>query len=67
MESMKLAEGEIYFSIVVLNSIKLAAFKNKNKKNPKEPDYRGEGVAVWINKKKPRPQEEPKAKIESEF
>ena len=30
----------------------MAAFKNKEKKNPKEPDYKGDGVAVWISIKK---------------
>lgn len=49
----KLAEGEKYLNIVLLNQIKVAAFKNKEKdKNPKAPDYKGNGVAVWINTKK---------------
>ena len=48
----KLQEGEKYLSISVLGQIKLAAFKNKNKKSAKEPDYSGNGVAVWINEKK---------------
>jgi len=50
--SRTLAVGEKYLSISVLGQIKLAAFKNKNKKNAKEPDYTGNGVAVWINEKK---------------
>jgi hypothetical protein len=44
--------GEKYLAISVLGQIKLAAFKNKNKKDAKEPDYSGNGVAVWINEKK---------------
>ncbi len=51
-EKKKLEPGEKYLSIVLLDSIKVAAFKNKNKKNPKEPDYRGNGVVVWVNTKK---------------
>lgn len=48
----KLQTGERYLSISVLGQIKLVAFKNKNKKDTKEPDYTGNGVAVWINEKK---------------
>lgn len=48
----KLQTGEKYLSISVLGQIKLAAFKNKNKQDAKEPDYIGNGVAVWINEKK---------------
>lgn len=51
MANKPLKVGEKYLSIVVLNSIKLAAFK-VDKKNPKEPDYKGNGVSVWINEKK---------------
>ena len=50
----KLEVGDTYLSISVLGSIKLAAFKNTNKKDAKEPDYTGNGVAVWINHKKPQ-------------
>lgn len=51
-ENLKLENGEKYLSIVVLGNIRLAAFKNKNKDNPKQPDYKGDGVAVWITEKK---------------
>ena len=50
--------GEKYLSIAILNSIKIAAFKNKDKKNPKEPDYKGNGVAVWVNTKQAKPEVE---------
>jgi len=53
----KLEVGEKYLSISVLGQIKLAAFKNKNKKDAKEPDYSGNGVAVWINEKKAKQNE----------
>lgn len=49
---MSLQIGEKYLSIRVLGSIKLAAFKNKNRKSEQDPDYIGNGIAVWINEKK---------------
>jgi len=52
-QAKPLEVGEKYLSISVLGQIKLAAFKNKNKSDGKEPDYTGNGVAVWINSKKP--------------
>ncbi len=51
-KSKKLEIGEKYLSISVLGQIKLAAFKNKNKKEPTEPDYTGNGIAIWVNEKK---------------
>ena len=59
MESKKLAIGEKYLSVSILGGqIKLGAFKVKEKKNPNEPDYRGDGIAIWINEKK-APEEKP--------
>lgn len=56
----KLEIGEKYLSIQILGGqIKLAAFKNKTKEG-QQPDYRGDGVAVWINEKKPPKAEKPK-------
>lgn len=49
---MALKEGEKYLSISVLGSIQIAAFKNHNKSKPEDPDFKGNGVAVWINTKK---------------
>lgn len=51
-EKQKLETGEKYLSISLLGSIKLAAFKNKSKKTTKEPDFVGNGIAIWINEKK---------------
>ena len=48
----KLEVGEKYLSISILGSIKVSAFKNKNKQNDKSPDYTGNGVAIWVNTKK---------------
>lgn len=47
-----LEPGDKYLSIKLAGHNSVAAFKNKEKKVPKEPDYRGDGVAVWICTKK---------------
>ncbi len=52
MENQKLEQGEEFLSIVVLGNIKIAAFKNKQKSDPKQPDYVGNGIAVWLAHKK---------------
>jgi len=54
----KLNPGDKYLSISVLGQIKLAAFKNQNKKDSKSPDYVGNGVAVWVNEKRASKQQE---------
>lgn len=46
--------GEKYLSISLLGSIKLVAFKNSNKKEATDPDFVGNGIAIWINSKKPK-------------
>jgi len=52
MTTRKLKEGERYLSIALLGGqIKVAAFKNKDKAKPEQPDYVGNGVAVWVNAK----------------
>jgi hypothetical protein len=51
----KLQEGEKYLSIQILGSVRVAAFKNKNKSKKTEPDYIGNGVCVWISEKKAAP------------
>ena len=38
--------------IVVLGQIRLKAFSNSEKKTDKHPDFKGNGVAVWINEMK---------------
>jgi len=48
----KLKVGDKYLSIKLIGHDYVVAFKNKDKKNPKEPDYKGDGVAVWITTKK---------------
>lgn len=56
MVSKKLKVGEKYLSVQVLgDNIKLAAFevpKEERENNPKLPNYRGNGIAIWVNEKK---------------
>jgi len=51
-ETKTLEVGEKYLSISLLGQVKLAAFPNKNKKSDKEPDFTGNGIAVWVNEKR---------------
>lgn len=53
MTNNKLEDGEQYLSIILLGGLRIAAFPNKNKTDNKQPDYKGDGVAIWISKKKP--------------
>lgn len=57
-DSMK--PGEKYLTIKVLGDITLRAFNNSEarKENKNAPHFKGEGVAVWINEKKEKPEEE---------
>lgn len=50
--SSKLEVGEKYLVIVLWNLIRIPCFPVKDKKNPNEPDYRGEGVGIYVNAKK---------------
>ncbi len=53
MGNLTLLIGEKYLTISLFgkDGIRISAFKNKDRKD-KEPHYRGDGVAVWINEKK---------------
>ena len=49
----KLEVGDKYLTISLFDGqVKLAAFKNQDKKKDTEPDYSGNGIAIWINQKK---------------
>ena len=55
MEKKSLEVGEKFLSIQVeVGGVtqRFAAFKNKAKKNPLEPDYKGQNIAIWISAKK---------------
>lgn len=52
MDYKPLEVGEQFLSVSLFSGqIKIAAFKNKNKTKPQEPDYVGNGIAVWVSKK----------------
>jgi hypothetical protein len=51
-EHKTLEVGEKYLSVVILGNIRLSAFKNKNKTKDNQPDFTGEGIAIWVQKKK---------------
>lgn len=51
MENKKLEVGEKYLNVQVLGGKTIACFKNKTKTG-KQPDYSGNGVAIWITSKK---------------
>jgi len=52
----KLVVGEKYLSIKLAGHTYVVAFKN-DKKTPNSPDYTGDGVAVWVQKKQPKTSE----------
>lgn len=53
MENKKLMDGEKYLLIKITGHNLVAAFKNKDKKG-NQPDYKGDGVAIWVTTKKER-------------
>ena len=57
--SLKLEVGEKFLSISLLGSVNIVAFPNKNKSNPQDPDYIGNGVAIWIKQKKSEIKQQP--------
>lgn len=48
----KLEVGEKYLRIQLAGHNVVAAFRKKDKKKQTEPDYKGDGVAVWISEAK---------------
>lgn len=57
-ENKPLEIGEKYLSIQILGGLNVACFKNKNKTEDKHPDYKGDGIAIWIREKK-APEQKP--------
>ena len=49
----ELKEGEKYLTIKIIGHDFINAFPNKEKSNDSQPDFKADGVAVWIKKKKP--------------
>jgi hypothetical protein len=61
MEEVITMDKKKYLTIHLLDgSIKVAAFKNEKKTKDEQPDYVGNGVAVWINEYVPKDQAKPK-------
>lgn len=59
MENEKLEVGDKYLSIRILGKIDLVAFQVKDKKSENYPDFKGDGIAIWVKKKLPeKPKEE---------
>ena len=48
---------EKYLSIKIAGHEYLAAFKN-NKTKPTQPDYKADGVAVWVKEYEPKQKDE---------
>ena len=65
--SEKLAVGDKYLVVQLAGHNSVSAFKNKLKKG-NQPDFKGDGVAVWINVKKAEPVvQAPKVVVEDLF
>ena len=60
---MALQPGEKYLKIKLAGHEYLAAFKNQKKEKPDQPDYTGDGIAVWI-KEKQEPKTEEELKVQ---
>jgi len=54
---MALEVGEKYLSIKLAGHDYVVAFKNKNKEG-EQPDYKGDGIAVWVREKQSKAIEE---------
>lgn len=53
MEKLAIGEKFLSGSIGGKDGLKIAFFKNKNKKKPTDPDYIGNlSMALWVNEKK---------------
>ena len=51
-----MSDKERYLRVVLLGgAIKLNAFKNKDRTDQnRQPHFKGDGIAVWVNEKKPK-------------
>jgi len=46
--------GEKYLDIKLVGHDWIRAFPNKNKKKPEHPDFKADGVGVWVRVVKPK-------------
>jgi hypothetical protein len=52
----KLEAGEVYLTVKLIGHEFVTAFKNKNKQSDNQPDFKGDGIAIWIKTKKETPE-----------
>jgi len=45
-----------YLDIKLTGHDFIRAFENEKKEKPQQPDYKGDGVAVWVRKSKEKPE-----------
>ena len=58
LEDEKMEIGEKYLSIIVLGGKAITCFPNKKKvPGDKQPDFKGDGIAVWVNEKREKKEE----------
>jgi hypothetical protein len=64
--SEKLQVGDKYLVVQLAGHNSVSAFKNKTKKG-NQPDFKGDGIAVWINTKQAEKVQAPKVVEEDLF
>lgn len=52
---MALEVGEKFLTVKLAGHMPVTAFPNKEKKADNQPDFKGDGIAVWIHAKKQAP------------
>lgn len=63
MGDKKMQEGEKYLDIKVIGHEFVRAFPNKEKTKDTQPDFKSDGVAVWVRKVKPKEETIPTIKM----
>ncbi len=48
-----------YLSVKILGGLTVNCFKNRDKTKDTQPDFKGDGIAIWINTARPKPKQEP--------
>lgn len=61
MGKKEMKAGEKYLSVKLVGHDFIAVFPNLEKTKPEQPDFKGDGIAVWVRKK-----QEPKEEIKTE-
>jgi len=50
-------EEEKYLSVKLVGHNPINVFLNKEKTKENQPDFKADGIAVWVNQKKPKAEE----------